>query len=308
MLDEVLKVLGVDKLDESQQTLITEKIETMVDVKARERADELLKEEKEILVEEYEAKFEDYKKEITSKFSDFVDSVLDEELEIPEKVIQYAKKGELYEELIDQFKIRLAIDEGLLDEEVKNLLREAKEEILSLKSTVNESMAREMELKEDAKTMAANLYLRKKCDGLMESQKAKVMSLLEDVTDKSEIDKKFKYVVESILGEALPLGSEEPTAEAASNEVICSKCGAIYSVKGKEATGTCPKCGAQMEDAEASIENAEDSGDSGQGNMEVHTYGVAGNTPSPAGAVSESINPFDQLKSTWVKMLKENKI
>ena len=298
MLDEVFKVLGVDKLDEAQQNSISEKIETMIEMKARERADNLLKEEKEALVEEFEAKFEDYKKDITSKFSDFVDSVLDEELEIPEKVMKYAKQGELYSELIEQFKIKLAIDEGILDEEVKGLLKEAKEEILKLKKDVNSHISKEMELKEDAKTMASQLYLRKKCDGLLESQKQKVYTLLEGVTDKTEIDKKFKYVTDHLFEQVEP-GTEEPTAEAASNACICPKCGAQYSFEGEAGTGACPKCGASMEDAKASVEDAETNGN---GHVDL------ADVKEVKESVNESTSPFDTLKSTWVRMLKENKI
>jgi len=299
MLKEVLKVLGAETLDEAQQIAISEKIETIIEMKSRERADELLKEEKEALVEEYEAKFEDYKKDITSKFSDFVDSVLDEELEIPEKVLEYAKKGELYNELIEQFKIKLAIDEGMLDEEVKSLLREAKEEILKLKGDVNSHMAKEMELKEDAKIMAAQLYLRKKCDGLLESQKTKVFSLLGDITDKTEIDKKFKYVTENILHEEVSPGTEEPAGEAASNSTVCPKCGAIYSFEGEAGTGTCPKCGVSMVDAPASVLPAE-----ADGNGHVDLAPVVKNEA----VLDEAISPFEKQKSTWLRMLKENKI
>ncbi|MFA5396962.1 MAG: hypothetical protein WC346_13215, partial [Methanogenium sp.] len=95
-IDEIKKILGINTLDEAQQTLLTEKLEMMIDVKAQEKSESILSEEKERLVEEYEAKFEEYKKDITSKFSDFVDSVLDEELEIPEKVLEFAKIGETY--------------------------------------------------------------------------------------------------------------------------------------------------------------------------------------------------------------------
>ena len=299
MLDEVLKVLGVEKLDEAQQTVISEKIETMIEIKSRERADELLKEEKEALVEEYEAKFEDYKKDITSKFSDFVDSVLDEELEIPEKVLEYAKKGELYSELIEQFKIKLAIDEGALDEEVKGLLKEAKEEIVRLKGEINGHIAKTMEIKEDAKTMAAQLYLRKKCDGLLESQKQKVFSLIGDITDKAEIDKKFKYVTENILGDAVEPGTEEAPGESASNVNVCPKCGAIMSADGENGTMTCPKCGAGMEDAVASeVPAATD----GNGHLELKPE------VKQESVITESTSPFDAMKANWVRMLKENKL
>jgi hypothetical protein len=298
MLKEVLDMLGVDKLDESQQRSITEKLDLMIDVKSRERTNELLREEKEALVEEYELKFEDYKKEITSKFSDFVDSVLDEELEIPEKVYEYAKKGELYSDLIDQFKIKLAIDENVLDEEVKSLLRESKEEILSLTEQVNGFIAKKMEMDNDVKIMASELYLRKKCDGLLESQKTKVMNLLGDVTDKKEIDKKFKYVVDNILHEEVEPGTEEPAPEVVPNTVVCPSCGAIYSDEGLT---VCPKCGAKMEDVVTNIDPAESDGTiDGKGQAEVVVEKVE--------IIDESSNPFDQMKKGWLRMLKENKL
>lgn len=301
MLDEVLKVLGVDKLDENQQIAISEKIDTIIDMKSRERANELLQEEKEALVEEYENKFEDYKKDITSKFSDFVDSVLDEELQIPEKVLQYAKKGELYDELIEQFKIKLAIDEGLLDNEVKSLLREAKEEILELKEKINETIAREIELKEDAKIMAAKLYLRTKCDGMLESQKTKVFSLLGDITTKEEIDRKFKYVLENILHEEVAQGTELPAGEAASNVNVCPNCGSIFTADGEDGKMSCKKCGTPMEDATASVVPAADSGN-GHVDIQPETFQESKQN------VNENVNPFDSMKSAWLKMLKENKI
>jgi len=302
-LDEIMKLLGVERLDESQQSSLKEKLNEIIDVKARERADSLLAEEKELLVADFEKKFEDYKGDITSKFSSFVDSVLDEELEIPEKVLKYARKGELYDELIEQFKVRLAIDEGVLDDEVKSLLKEAKEEILNLKKEVNELTGKKMELESDAKELAANLYLRKKCDGLTESKRIKVLNILGDITDKGEIDRKFKYVVDGIVLEEVAPGSEEPEAEGATNVNICDACGAIYTAQGAEGTMVCPKCGAKMEDAVASVDPAKTDG---EGAMEVAAEGVAGNAQEPE-EVEENTDPFKKQMERWKQILKENK-
>ena len=52
------------------------------------------------------------KDDIVEKFNDFVDNVLEQELKIPDKFFEFAKKGELYDDLIHQFKIRNAVDEG----------------------------------------------------------------------------------------------------------------------------------------------------------------------------------------------------
>lgn len=201
-IEKILGLLGVEKLDESKQTEIQETLATIIEAKAKEiattKVEESLEEEKVKLVEEYETKFEDYKDDVTSKFSNFVDSILEEELVIPEKVVRYARLGELYEDLIDQFKVRLAIDEGLLNDEVKDMLKEAKDEIENLRSDVNELTGTKLQLEEDAKKMATHIYLRNKCDGLTESQKSVVLNILEN-SSQEEIDNKFDVIVESII-------------------------------------------------------------------------------------------------------------
>lgn len=195
-MDKLLKLLGIDSLNEETQAEVKTKLQDYIDVKAKELSEEKVSEEKEILVEKYEEKFEDYKKDVTAKFSNFVDNILEEELTIPEKVLEFAKKGELYDDLIEQFKVRLGVDEGLVDEEVKGLLKEAKEEILKLRGEIDSITEKTLELTSDAQEMAAQLYLYEKCEGLTEKQKRHVMAILEGVEDKAEIDRKFSIIVE----------------------------------------------------------------------------------------------------------------
>jgi len=196
-MDKLLELLGAKKLNEDDQGQVKERLETLIEVKAQELSNGKLQEAKEQLVESYESKFEDYKEDITSKFSNFVDSVLEEEMIIPDKILEYAKKGELYHDLIEQFKVRLSVDEGLLDEEVKSLLKEAKGEILKLRGDMDGIIAENLEVKQDATELAAELYLRRKCDGLTESQKKRVLEMLSGITDRSEIDRKFQFVLEA---------------------------------------------------------------------------------------------------------------
>lgn len=216
-IEKILEMLGADKLDESKQSEIQEALQTVIDAKVTEiaesKVEETLTEEKEKLVEEFESKFNDYKDDVTAKFSNFVDSILEEEMVIPEKIVRYARLGELYEDLIDQFKVRMAIDEGLLSEEVKGLLKESKDEIVSLRAQVNEATGKALELEQDAKKMATHIHLRKKCDGLTEAQKAPVMSILEG-SSQEEIDAKFDLVVESTKK------TETETVEVVSEEVV----------------------------------------------------------------------------------------
>jgi len=196
-MNKLLEMLGVHKLDEKEQDAIKEKLETLIELKSKEIVDEMLKAEKEKLIEQYEEKFEAYKEDITSKFSNFVDEILDEQMTIPEKVLEYARKGELYSDLIEQFKVRLGVDEGLLDEEVKALLKEAKQEIQNLRNKLDENIAEKLEVKGDAQDLAAELYVRRKCDGLTVEQSNHVMAMLEGIKDRNEIDRKFTVIVEA---------------------------------------------------------------------------------------------------------------
>jgi hypothetical protein len=208
-MDKLLEMLGVQKLDEQKQDAIKEKLDTLIEVKAQETVTELLKEEKDKLIEQYEEKFDAYKEDITSKFSNFVDEILESEMTIPDKVLEYARKGELYADLIEQFKVRLGVDEGLLDEEVKALLKEAKTEIQSLRKELDKNIAERLEIKSDATELAAELYLRNKCDGLTVEQTTHVLAMLEGVKDREEIDRKFEIIVEAYDKDADDEGDDD---------------------------------------------------------------------------------------------------
>lgn len=199
-MEKLLELLGVQKLEESEQEVIKEKLQALIEVKAQELLESKLDEEKQKLIEAYEEKFENYKEDITGKFSNFVDEILEQELQIPEKVLEYARKGELYADLIEQFKVRLGVDEGLLDEEVKALLKEAREEIVKLRDELNESISDKLQTKQDATELAAEVYLHRKTKGLTEGQKEHVLEMLDGVTDREEIDRKFDIIVEAYNG------------------------------------------------------------------------------------------------------------
>ena len=197
-LDKILEMLNVEKLDESKQTEVKEKLQTIVETKVDEKVKEKEESLKEELTEKYEQKFEDYKNDITEKFSNFLDEVIEEEMEIPDKIKEYARKGELYSDVMETLKVRMGIDEGVLDDETRGLIKECKNEISDLTEKVNSLTSENMEVKKDAKELSASLYLREKCEGLPFKQKEKILSLLEGVTDKKEIDKKFDVLAETV--------------------------------------------------------------------------------------------------------------
>lgn len=141
-------------------------------------------------------------KKLENKVAGYNEMIRQAEIEemqyIIQDLMQYKSKGELYEDIINQLKVRLSVDAGLLDEEVKSLLKEAKEEIERLKTGINNIVAKNLDIKLDCQEMAAALYLFEKCEeyGIKGTQKKKVFRLLESVKDKEEIDTKFACTLE----------------------------------------------------------------------------------------------------------------
>ena len=280
-MEKIFEMLGVEKLDESKQTELKETLRTVIELKAQELAeskvDTLVEEKKQELVEEYETKFDSYKNSITSKFSNFVDNVLDEEMIIPENILEYAKLGELYQDLIEQFKIRLAIDEGMISEEVREMLKEAREEIVSLRESIDENTGKVLELEDDASQMAAQLYIRQKCDGLTESQKKKVIDLLGDEVIKENIDSKFDTIIESLS--LLKEKDDDADDEGSSTdrdgdgdgvfEAVCEECGNKESVKEGDDM-TCPECGAKMKKSTDKVDESKKTLNESENLWEMH--------------------------------------
>jgi len=281
-LAKILELLGANKLEENTQGDLKEKLQTVIEVEAKKLSDASLTEAKEILIEDYEKKFDEYKDDVTSKFSNFVDGVFEEELTIPEKVLEYAKKGELYNDLIEQFKVRLGVDQGLLDEEIKSLLKEAKEEIIKLRTAQDKSIAENLEVKQDAQELAAQVYLYQKCQGLTESQRKQVFDIIGDATDRAEIDRKFKVISESERFDPVEVGDDE-----------------IEDVEKKNKKKSDPK---ENED-----EVSEGDDEDGKGKSEVEDDDDEEDDDEKK-KVEEAKSPFTQFKNQYLQVLKENKV
>ena len=285
-LAKILELLGANKLEENTQGDLKEKLQTVIEVEAKKLSDASLTEAKEVLIEDYEKKFDDYKDDVTSKFSNFVDGVFEDELTIPEKVLEYAKKGELYNDLIEQFKVRLGVDQGLLDEEIKSLLKEAKEEIINLRTSQDKSIAENLEVKQDAQELAATVYLYQKCQGLTESQRKQVFDIIGDVTDRAEIDRKFKVISESERFDPVNVGND------------------IKDVENKNKKKSNP---GNNEDEVSEGEDEEE----GKGKSEVDDDDDDDDEEKKKKdkeKVEESNSPFTQFKNQYLQVLKENKV
>lgn len=271
-LQKIYESLQLEKLEEEKQTEIKQYLDEAVDLKAKELLEEKLTEEKEKLVEHYETKFETYKEDITSKFSNFVDDILEQELQIPDKIKEYAKIGERYQPIMEKLKIMMGIDEGQFDDEAKDIIREARDEIQKLKDKSNKLISEKMDLEKDAKEMAAHIYLVKKCDGLTESKKSKVVKLLEGIKDKDEIDRKFKIITESY------------TDEVNEKTMYCEECDSDIEINEDDTDAVCPDCSGKLSEKSKGKTDEE----------------IAGND-------KPDMNEKTSIMDIWKTMIRENK-
>jgi hypothetical protein len=290
-MNKIFEMLGIEKLDEAKQDKLKETLQTVIDTKAVEiaegKVESILSGKKEELVEEYEDKFNSYKEEITEKFSNFVDDIVEKEMVIPENVIKYAHLGELYEGLIEQFKVRLAIDEGMIDGETKSMLKEAKDEIEALRSKLDEAKGKELNLESDTSKMAAHIYLRQKCDGLVEAQKKYVLDILGDETIKESIDKKFDTVIESMkLKLSVKEADDKEEKDGDVTEMTCPECGATATIKEGD-DNECPECGTKMDKTEVKEGHA---------------------SPKKTEDLNEKKDAFSQLSQLWLGTMKDNRV
>lgn len=267
---EKAKVNADGTLDESIVAELDAFVSELVDMKVKDKAAQMLKETtepilaeaRETLIKEYEDKFEEFKETVSTSFSEFVDGVLDEELELPEEVVKWAAIGQKYSTLIESLRTQIAVDDGQVDEETKASLAKANEEIESLRDQLNAEISEKFVLKRDTEEMAAHIYLRSKCDGLSESQRMRVMGILKGEKDARVINEKFDFIMKNILdenvaagvnapaptepeGNPAPLGKEKTSVQQeVEKECVCPSCKKVVATANNVACSMlkCPDC------------------------------------------------------------------
>lgn len=205
-IQEILDILKIENLDEDTTTKFSTALRELVESKSKELAgsivEPLIEDTKKQLREEFESEFESYKDSILSQWSNFVDEQINKTFVIPEKIVEYARLGQLYSPLIEQMKVRIGIDEGSVDEEAKKLLREAQHELDAKDSRINELQSKYFETVKDAEELSSLLYIKTKCNGLSESARERVETLLKGETDVRKIDERFESITELLLKES----------------------------------------------------------------------------------------------------------
>ncbi|MCD4693300.1 MAG: hypothetical protein K8R79_10325 [Calditrichales bacterium] len=154
------------------------------------------------MLERIEKDYERFKDKLTDTTAKTINEIFEEDLQLSENVRKWAYKGKLYDNIIQQFKIRISVDDCLMDEQALSLLREAKGTILNLRSNIAKAKNSTAMVKDDIKTMRKQLYIYKRLDEMkinnLNQHKIKTILLEGDIDNLSEyeIDKKINLLLE----------------------------------------------------------------------------------------------------------------
>lgn len=201
-LEDAIKVATVDK-----DTEIEGLKEIMKEAKAEiESGRAELQTLKEGTLEDAKKAIEEYKESLTEKISSYLESELQNL--IPENLVEAQAKVEAYEPIVEKVK---SVFKGYgveVDSEAHSVLKEAKDEILSLQKSYDSIVADKLKLEEKTAELLAKYILKEKCDGLTESQTSKINIIFKGSTVE-EIEEKFESVADLIISEGSSVVEEE---------------------------------------------------------------------------------------------------
>lgn len=164
---------------------------------------------KEGTLEDAKTAIEDYKESLTEKISSYLESELQNL--IPENLVEAQAKVEAYEPIVEQVK---SVFKGYgveVDSEAHSVLKEAKEEILSIQKSYDSIVAEKLKLEEKTAELLAKYVLKEKCDGLTESQTSKINVIFKG-SSVEEIEEKFESVADLIISEGSSADDDSDSA------------------------------------------------------------------------------------------------
>lgn len=149
------------------------------------------------VMEDVNKAVEEYKESLVEKISSYLDVEL--ERMIPEDVAEKVAKAEIYEPLVEGFKATIARYGVEFESEGHSLLKEAKEEIMKLRTEVDGLTKNNIKLTTEAAKTTAVMTLVEKMEGLTDEQKKKIVVIFKGKSA-DEINERFDEVRDLIIG------------------------------------------------------------------------------------------------------------
>ena len=211
---EILKnVLNEDVLTSELQTEIENRFNEAVEEKSRQLVEERIQEEKQNLIEEYDAKLEDLNEMLIAKFDKFLDEEIENLKESISERITYDLDIEQADTIIEAFDA-MVVASGADLLSIQNKFEEktsSKEAELTEK--LNLAIAKNLDLKSKVLELEKEMTLSEACRDLTISEAEKLRKVASLYSVDEDFAEKVKVLKESMLEKAEETPKEEKKEE-----------------------------------------------------------------------------------------------
>jgi hypothetical protein len=158
-----------------------------------------VEEVEEALYEEFEVAVESVKEDLAKKLDDYINYMAEEWFKENQLAVEKGLRSEIVEDFIRSLKT--VFEEHYIDipEEKVDVVEELTTKVEELESSINEEIARNVEMKKQINEFKKNEAIHTVCEGLTQTQVEKLKSLAESVefTTEEEFGRKLETLVDS---------------------------------------------------------------------------------------------------------------
>jgi hypothetical protein len=202
------KMLKKEKMKEDMDALLSgenlseefvTKATTIFEAAVIARAEEVIEEAEQNLMQQFEEAVEEVKEELASKIDDYLNYMVEEWIKENEIAINKGLRAEIVEDFITGLKG--LFEEHYIDipEDKVNVVEELTDKVTELEESLNEQIASAIELKKELNEHKKTEAIYTACEGLTQTQVEKMKSLAEGVefTTEEEFATKLSTLKES---------------------------------------------------------------------------------------------------------------
>jgi len=192
---DVSALLSGEELSEEFKTKAT----TIFEAAVIARSQSIMEEIEEALYEEFEVAVETIKEDLAKKLDDYINYMAEEFFKENQLAIEKGLRSEIVEDFIRGMKSLFEEHYIEIPEEKVDVVEELTTKVEELESSINEEIARSVEMKKQINEYKKNEAIHAVCEGLTQTQVEKLKALAENVefTTEEEFGEKLGTLVDS---------------------------------------------------------------------------------------------------------------
>lgn len=204
----IKKMIKKEKMKEDMDALLSgenlseefvSKATTIFEAAVIARAEEVIEESEQILMQQFEEAVEEVKEDLASKIDDYLNYMVEEWIKENEIAINKGLRAEIVEDFITGLKGLFEDHYIDIPEDKVNVVEELTDKVTDLEEALNEQIASAIELKKELNEHKKTEAIYTACEGLTQTQVEKMKSLAEGVefTTEEEFVAKLSTLKES---------------------------------------------------------------------------------------------------------------